>query len=412
MSEKAREKSSVYEFGPFVLNVREHLLTKGKVPVSLPPKAFDLLLVLVESSGSLLRKEDLFELVWPGESVEEGNIPYNIALVRKALGDSAAGPVYIATVSKQGYRFIAAVKCKPAPERSPIKSESGSVDNRADEESLVQHADVDTVTAVPGANGKVHSQSQLDYSPLKRHLPHLLGACILYALYYPVAFILEIAYQYESYGSRALKFTPLIFFWILITSLVGLETGLKWTVKGSSFGLLLSVSVFVIAALLLYFAAGLFLPNTAITEASFQTYPAQGAFLKNIYCVLPLVALFLVLPSHYIVAAESGVIVRDWPGQLGLRDRIRFTAMQPGAIYLKTSWLVAIFVGTFLLAFVGSAHLFENLKPNPNMGLFIQLNQWRLLLYFLLGFECVLWYQHVQGGDGSDRKLMSVMRGQ
>src|ERR1044072_2859832 len=110
MSEKAKRKSSVYEFGPFVLNVREHLLTKDNVPVSLPPKAFDLLLVLVESSGSLLRKEDLFELVWPEASVEEGNIPYNIALVRKALGDSAADPLYIATVSKQGYRFIAAVK--------------------------------------------------------------------------------------------------------------------------------------------------------------------------------------------------------------------------------------------------------------------------------------------------------------
>jgi len=185
-----------------------------------------------------------------------------------------------------------------------------------------------------------------------------------------------------------------------------LESGLKRTAKGAGIGLLLSVSVFVIAALVLYFTAGLFLPNSAITEASFQTYPAHGAFLKDIYCVLPLAVLFLVLPSHYIVATDSGVVDRDWRRQLGLCDSVRLAASQPGAIYLKTSWLVAIFVGTFLLAFAGSAHLFENLQPNPNLGLFIQLNQWRLLLYFLLGFECMLWYQHAQTGHSSEQKLL------
>lgn len=126
MSEKPRKASKVYEFGPFDLNVRERLLTRGDIPVPLPPKAFDLLLVLLDNKGSLMKKEDLFELVWSGATVEEGNIAYNIRSVRKALGDSATDPVYIATVSKQGYRFIAPVTVKSEIEAEMISPRSES----------------------------------------------------------------------------------------------------------------------------------------------------------------------------------------------------------------------------------------------------------------------------------------------
>lgn len=397
MSEKPNEASRVYEFGPFVLNARERLLTSGDVPVSLPSKAFDLLLVLLDNRGSLMKKEELLELVWPDTAVEEGNIAYNISLVRKALGDSATDHVYIATVSKQGYRFIApvTVKSEVVAETIPLNSDSDTAESRYREEVVVELATVETVYG-KDTNTEVNSKRESDYSPFKEHLRHLLGACVLYALYYSVAFVLETAYQYETYGSRALTRAPFIFLWILITSVVGLDVGLKRTSVGSAVGLLLSVSVFVGAAVLLYFVSGLFLPNSAITQAAFQTYPAHGAFFKNIYCVLPIAVLFMVVPSHYIVAVERGVIDRDWRTQWAFRDKLQMMAIRTGTVYLKTSWLVGILIGTFLLAFVGSAHLFENLKPNPNMGLFIQLNQWRLVLYFLLGLECVLWYQHAQ----------------
>lgn len=387
MSEKLIESSRIYEFGPFVVNVRERLLTRQNAPVALPPKAFDLLLVLLDNKGSLMKKEDLFDLVWQGATVEEGNIAYSIRLVRKALGDSATHPIYIATISKQGYRFIAPVTIRS--ERVGV--ESPSFASQSDEQVTVENTVMELVRRVD------HK-----YFPFKKHFRHLLGACVLYALYYSVAFVLETSYQYETYGGRALHFAPFIFFWILITSLVGIGAGFKRTSAGSEMGLLLSVSVFVAAAVLLYFASGFFLPNRAITQASFQTYPAHGAFLKNIYCVLPIAVLFMVVPSHYIVGIESGIIDRDWRPQLTPRGRVRMTTTQAPAVYLKTSWLIGILIITLVLAFVGTAHLFENLKPNPNMGLFIQLNQWRLVLYFLLGLECVLWYQHAQNRRVSD----------
>ncbi len=47
--------------------------------------------------------------VWPGTFVEPNNLAFNISLLRKALGDDDAAPLYIETVPKRGYRFIGAL---------------------------------------------------------------------------------------------------------------------------------------------------------------------------------------------------------------------------------------------------------------------------------------------------------------
>src|SRR5262245_5046578 len=70
----------LYEFGPFRLNARERLLLRDGESVSLTPKAFDLLLALVERHGHLLEKAELMKLVWPDTFVEEANVSYNISL--------------------------------------------------------------------------------------------------------------------------------------------------------------------------------------------------------------------------------------------------------------------------------------------------------------------------------------------
>jgi eukaryotic-like serine/threonine-protein kinase len=71
----------------------------------LPPKAFDLLVVMVERAGRLVTKEDLLNEVWQGTFVEEANLTYTVSLLRKALGDDAEPHAFIETVSKRGYRF-------------------------------------------------------------------------------------------------------------------------------------------------------------------------------------------------------------------------------------------------------------------------------------------------------------------
>jgi len=98
-----------YEFGPFRLDPHERVLLRNGNPVSMPPKAFDFLVVMVDRAGRLVSKEDLLKEVWQGTFVEEGNLTYTVSLVRKALGDDAEPHAFIETVSKRGYRFKAPV---------------------------------------------------------------------------------------------------------------------------------------------------------------------------------------------------------------------------------------------------------------------------------------------------------------
>src|SRR5215813_2380146 len=103
------QTNHLYEFSPFRLDAQERLLQRDGATISLTPKAFDLLLALVERHGRLVDKEELFKAVWPDTIVEESNLSSNIALIRKALGDGENGLKFIETVPKRGYRFVAPV---------------------------------------------------------------------------------------------------------------------------------------------------------------------------------------------------------------------------------------------------------------------------------------------------------------
>ncbi|HEY7184521.1 MAG TPA: winged helix-turn-helix domain-containing protein [Blastocatellia bacterium] len=99
-----------YEFGHFHLDTAERLLLRNGEEVSLTPKVFDLLLVLVENSGHILEKDELMRAIWPGVVVEESNLARNVSTLRKALGESPDAHPYIETIPWRGYRFMAIVK--------------------------------------------------------------------------------------------------------------------------------------------------------------------------------------------------------------------------------------------------------------------------------------------------------------
>ncbi len=105
--EKAIQR--IFEFGPFRLIPEESQLLRDDVPVALTPKSFDLLVVLVESSGHLLEKGELLERVWPDSFVEEANLSVKMSELRRVLGKGDDGVQYIETVPRRGYRFVAPV---------------------------------------------------------------------------------------------------------------------------------------------------------------------------------------------------------------------------------------------------------------------------------------------------------------
>ena len=98
-----------YEFGQFRIDVAERLLLRHGTPLSLAPKAFDILLTLVQQRGHVLEKRELLETVWPNTFIEENNLTQYISALRKALGDDRHEQQYIETVARRGYRFIAPV---------------------------------------------------------------------------------------------------------------------------------------------------------------------------------------------------------------------------------------------------------------------------------------------------------------
>ncbi len=109
-------------FGPFCLRPAQQLLLDADVPVRIGARALDLLIALVERAGEVVTKDELVARVWPGISVDEGNLRTQMGLVRKALRDGQDGARYLITVPGRGYRFVAPLSVAEAPElvRPPV----------------------------------------------------------------------------------------------------------------------------------------------------------------------------------------------------------------------------------------------------------------------------------------------------
>ena len=89
-----------YRFGHCELQPgQQRLLVEGQA-VAVGPRAFDLLVALVERAGELVSKDELLARVWPKLVVEENNLQVQVSALRKILGQDA-----IATVPGRGYRF-------------------------------------------------------------------------------------------------------------------------------------------------------------------------------------------------------------------------------------------------------------------------------------------------------------------
>ncbi|HSB12550.1 MAG TPA: winged helix-turn-helix domain-containing protein [Blastocatellia bacterium] len=182
----------LYRFGDFTLNSDQRTLLRKGRPRPLAPKVFDTLLILVEKNGRLVGKDELMSRLWPDTFVEDANLTFNIQQLRKALGDKARKPVYIETVTRRGYRFIAPVEevlsegtgsrisdqfeiadpqsIKPGnePESAPDGQDFGVVAKKANEKQ--QTAAQQSLSAVPGSDTG---------STSSKHRSMLLTAAIL-----------------------------------------------------------------------------------------------------------------------------------------------------------------------------------------------------------------------------------------
>jgi TolB-like protein/DNA-binding winged helix-turn-helix (wHTH) protein len=98
-------ESIYYDFFDFRLDAEKQQLLRNGEPVQLTHKAFQILLLLVQNSGRITQKEDIFAALWSDSFVEDGNLTQYIYVLRKVLGQTPDGQSYIETVPKHGYRF-------------------------------------------------------------------------------------------------------------------------------------------------------------------------------------------------------------------------------------------------------------------------------------------------------------------
>ena len=102
-------------FDRFELDEADARLTCAGEPVALPPKPFAVLCALARTPRMLVTKNALLDAVWGHRFVTESVLKSAISEVRAALGDDPKQPRYIETVSRRGYRFIAAAVGALAP---------------------------------------------------------------------------------------------------------------------------------------------------------------------------------------------------------------------------------------------------------------------------------------------------------
>src|ERR1043165_8373063 len=100
------EKRTTYRFGEFTVDPHRRVMTRAGEVVQLASKAFDLLLVLLESDGRELSKDELMGRIWGDQIVEDANLTVTMAQLRKALGEKASDHRFIVTIPGRGYRFV------------------------------------------------------------------------------------------------------------------------------------------------------------------------------------------------------------------------------------------------------------------------------------------------------------------
>lgn len=154
------EKVIFYDFEDFRLDVVNCRLLKNGTPVQLTHKSFEILQKLIEKRDRMLKKEELLSTIWEDSYVEEATLTQHIYMLRKVLQEN--GKIYIETIPKSGYRFVANVeeinfnpedlKKQDKPPQSELSANLKADD---DSETTKESAAIETLQITEKANKKI-----------------------------------------------------------------------------------------------------------------------------------------------------------------------------------------------------------------------------------------------------------------
>jgi adenylate cyclase len=105
-----------FRFGDFEIDLARQELRRAGTNVHIEPQVFDLLVHLIRNRDRIVRKDELFDVIWQGRIVSEATLNSRISAARRALGDSGTDQSFIRTLHKRGFRFVGHIdEDDPAP---------------------------------------------------------------------------------------------------------------------------------------------------------------------------------------------------------------------------------------------------------------------------------------------------------
>ena len=164
----------LYQFGEFTVDVDQRILLRNGTPLSLPPKLFDTFIILVNNRGRIVAKEELMNQLWPDTFVEEANLAVNIQQLRKVLGDNARKPLFIETVARRGYRFIAHIEEGVSESSLGNIEKVGFEDHPRAGDDGAEEEPRDNETTAPEFTTAINTRGSLSLRSSRKWLPRLL----------------------------------------------------------------------------------------------------------------------------------------------------------------------------------------------------------------------------------------------
>lgn len=166
-----------YQWGDWRFEPTECRLLRGGELVPLPAKTLDVLSALLRRSPRLVTKEEIFAAVWPDAAVEEGNIAFHVAALRKVL-DSEDGPSSIETVRGRGYRFIERIAVQQMPPTESLRERVTVPDPVVRPEPPKPATDTHPVNAPPSPAAPAPARRSL-VMPIMLAVPALVAVAAL-----------------------------------------------------------------------------------------------------------------------------------------------------------------------------------------------------------------------------------------
>ncbi len=179
----------VWRFGPFEIDERSQQLRREGLPVKLQEQPTRILLLLLEYRGETVSREQLHRHLWPSDTFVDFDHSLNTAVMklREALGDSPDKPLYLETLPRKGYRFIAPVSTSPVLRKPDPSSTPEPVAESSSVEAITVLAAPPSPEPDTSSNFEFHLSIRKSYAGAIGAATAVFIALAIGAFYYSVA---------------------------------------------------------------------------------------------------------------------------------------------------------------------------------------------------------------------------------